>query len=203
MPARSRLITLTASLSLAAGCSGGGEKQTPPEPPVVVAASRTIQLLSDGTCQEEVTVRCDPSGELSCNPPIPEPIPCPPRTLTHLERAQDGTCLGTYFFPACPPEADCAVLSQVTLDCPPLLAEDAEARAVRKNSSYGCSLETGEDSVPVDCPPEMEAPPAAGYRFVPLGDGLCSAVRQDIVCPPEMSCNPPPPERVRCPPGVE
>ncbi|MEL6348211.1 MAG: hypothetical protein AAFV53_34195 [Myxococcota bacterium] len=169
-----------------------------PTPPKTVM--RTIMVEGDGSCVELIDVECPPPEEATCNPPPPMPVACPKTTISQVRRDEAGVCTQSMYFDRCPEDARCQPIPDQTIDCPPQLTSEG---AVYKRA-YGCYVESsGGESGPKECPPQMKAPADTDYIYTPLNDGLCQAVFSgDIHCPPDASCNPPPPQRVICPPGV-
>lgn len=120
----------------------------------------TIQLESDLSCLQYFHVQCDP-GE-KCNPPAPEPVPCPSAIRPRLAletlptRSDSGRCWW----------------NDIEVTCP--------AGMVKGNLALP---ETREQ----------------GTIYLHEGELLCFDDPPYDPCPPEVDCNPPPPQQVPCP----
>ena len=202
---RSQLVVISTTLSVTLGCGGllggrgpegGGGQHSGPR--------TNLYFQADGSCEQYTDIDCPPPEVATCNPPMPEPVPCPPTQIREIARGEDGVCRQKASVTSCPPDTSCGEPPEQITDCPPVLAALEGAGTLHKTHAYGCGLSAAERWKPVSCPPEMEAPPRDDYTFTVIGDGLCRAFAKDSGhCPPGASCNPPPPQEVVCPPGVE
>lgn len=151
MRRRTFAASVVVTLSLAeAGCDGASttpdERSTeaiavnPPGPepkpatkldvggapePETEAPKDDIQLQRDGTCVRYPHVECPKDPQVSCNPPAPEPVPCPDsvypkaRNADHVRTRDDGTCWEEPPAPKCPEGVMCNPPPPRRVQCPP------------------------------------------------------------------------------------
>ena len=146
-------------------------------------------------CIEMLPSSCPP--KTPSNPPPPNDVECPSFTITQIVHTKKG-CLATGKL-ACPPDKDCTPISRTKIDCPEGL-EEGEKMVV--NSSFGCTI-TGKERWKSDtiCPEEFKNKPNPKAHYFKDATGNCFAEAGDFDCPPDATCNPPPPERIPCPPA--
>lgn len=220
----SRLVTIT-SASLALGCGGLGtlapepaahialrsdghcyrsvrvdcppDASCNPPPPEEVAcpplATQRYIPASDGTCRRDAQLDCP--ADTDCSSTIHD-VACPPSLVRAITRGEDGQCTARREL-ECPQGAGCEPFPEAPIDCPEALVAPG---TLSLSHVYGCLL----DGSPADCPPEIPLRPLRdGYVVSVDSDGRCTAFdARPSPCPPDATCNPPPPQRISCPPDV-
>lgn len=176
LPRQLRSSALALPLVMTLGCSstsntGGGQ------------SSPTVYRGADGWCHITYDMKCPPDA--TCNPPPPQRIDCPTDLgkLSHdgwqpgVGRIADGTCV-TLEAPTCTVATDtCAENLGNTTACP----EDPKTLRFDRYK-----------------PPEPTKPKYAG-RILRRADGTCTLLASPPSCPPNVTCNPPPPRPIDCP----
>lgn len=223
---RSRLVTVT-SATLTLGCAGLVDGATagpsahityradqkcyrsvpedcPPDascnppPPEEVAcpplAWQRIIPTDTETCRREVELEC-PEG-VSCSS-IAHEIACPSSFVRSITRSDDSTCTVSREL-ECPEKTGCEPVPPAPIDCPSALPEPG---TISLSYVYGCQ----RDYEPIECPPEIALRPfPESYTADANGDGTCTAYYNGpFDCPPDATCNPPPPHRIICPPHLK
>ena len=192
-------IVTTATLGMACNgladtISGGGPDVRNPPPPPPKQEVRIAQL-PDGTCTRQEIEDCPPDKK--CNPPAPTPVDCPPLNETGVTN-REGTCVAVQAF-ECPPEFICPKPNEKKVDCPNDLKP---GETLAQKSLMGCYIVIDHDYRDTLCPPHLDRPLPSKADVFKRQDGTCYAA-MPINCPPDATCNPPPPTRVTCPDNMK
>jgi|GEM_PF-1477722 len=186
--------------------------QPPPAP-------RQIGRREDGVCWEEFDANCPPYEEgTTCNPPEPQEVACP----------MDSAELRYDHFKPVPlveiaPPRNPPFPQEVAIPVPPPAKPPALVRRDAKGTCWTEAIDTCTEAdglcnppppLPTECPTDLSKLASDDYKPLPLPlgrvyqrpNGECF---EDVApnCPPpvegiHVSCNPPPPRRVQCPPEL-
>lgn len=180
LPRHLRSSALSLPLVLTLGCSSSPGTGSGPE------RSSTTWRDPIGHCFVSETVRCPPNA--TCNPPPPRRIACPDGgvglDLDNFEggvgRLEDGRCV-TILPPTCPVET--TVCTENLGEAVPCPEPGDKGKALRFDRFV---------------PKKTELLRPAG-RILRRADGTCTLLAEPPRCPPNATCNPPPPRPIECP----
>jgi hypothetical protein len=218
-PRRTRFAAPFVVVVTAAGGCGDGKKgggTTPPDPDPKPQASWYVRKTPTGGCQATQHVDCP--KDLSCNPPAPMGMPCPPEKASDewftvvsfdgkscvLEGSQTAVTCPSYDYHEPPPpqeiDAAVAVAAQMRRWKIERISKDCYA-APDPDPCEQLQLKPG-DPIPPCNPPEpiklKACPPAHVVAIVETAAEKCET-RSDVACDPGVKCNPPSPTAVPCP----
>ena len=168
---------------------------TDPAAGTLGGTSKQVLYQQGEDCMLDVVVDCPP--EVSCNPPPPRKMACPPHTAREIQLGADGVCLLISDW-ACPEDWTCETPYQQAIDCPEGLASQEGTGRIHQNTAYGCEKTIGGKMALVSCPEVLERPLQPGFTVSLKGEGLCWA-EYETDCPPNARCNPPAPIEIICP----
>ena len=173
--------------------AAGGEQQASEKSAPAPILRGNVFFTPNGTCRHSVPSNCPPQHR--CNPPPPRVVPCPPTRLRLIAKDNNGNCKATYEF-MCEPDRDCGTKRE-RIECPEL--EMPAPSRLMVNSTYGCTIAgTGLWESHHECPDVFENEPNPEARYFRKGEECYAQPKSD--CKPQVKCNPPPPQRVPCPP---
>ena len=147
-----------------------------------------------------VTLGCTPASEPPIETTNPPPITAPAPEVTLY--AKGGRCYQEVE-EHCPEGKKCNPPAPEQVDCPPVQA------ATLTVTEAACSLDVDWRCLPdtVCKPLKEQATPCpeglwpASYRLHTTADGRCRAMVKTS-CPEGVTCNPPPPRSIDCPPPL-
>lgn len=105
-------------------------QEKPPEPPPQEKepqeqqATANVRLQPDGTCMKFEDIECPDDPRISCNPPPPQPVPCPQSVYPEandpsaVRVRSSGECFESFGTPDCPEGATCNPPPPRRVQCP-------------------------------------------------------------------------------------
>jgi hypothetical protein len=219
-PPRTRFAAPFVVVVTAAGGCGDGKKgggTTPPDPDTKPKPTATwnVRKRPEG-CFATQNVDCP--KDMSCNPPAPMQMPCPPDKKNDdwftvvsfdgksclLEGTQTAVTCPSYDYqePPPPPEIDAAVATGPQLQRWKIIRAGKDCMAAMSpDPCEQLHLKPG-DPIPPCNPPEpirlKSCPPAHVVAIVEVAKDTCET-HSDVSCDPGVKCNPPPPAPTPCP----